>query len=88
MYETTKRFGVSKNTMHTDVAKGNGFAIIDGKITLNTIMEKIIKDSQMEEYGILDDGLALYFKNNTEMTKMLHIIIENEKNAKQDVWCG
>ena len=42
----------------------------------------------MEEYGILDDGLALYFKNNTEMTKMLHIIIENEKNTKQDVWCG
>ena len=36
-------------------------------------MEKIIKDSQMEGYGILADGLALYFKNDTEMTKMLYM---------------
>lgn len=55
------------------------FGRIDNRITLYTIMEKIIEDSQIEGYGILDDGLALYFKNDTEMTKMLHILLETKK---------
>ena len=35
--------------------------------------------NKMEGYGILAGGLALYFKNDTEITKMLYILLETRK---------